>query len=708
MFIKKIRAILCVFLISFLLCFQVSAAGTDTYSHNDTQDGKSISVYAREMFTSVRTVKAEDLGIDFELDGITDLYVDKQERVYILCGLKSRLVVLNSDYSFDREFKVINDDGAEEDFTGAEGVFVSDDGTVYISDTINGRVLVCNSNGHLNNTILVPESSLIPEDYIFQPVNVLIDDRGYMYVLSLGSYYGALTFSPEGDFIGFFGSNTVSAGALDTLSYIWDRLTGTDEKRSLSTKSLPYSFVDFCIDTDGYMLTCSINETSSESGKGQIRKVTLNGSNILYKRTNHGDSIKSDSVNFLESDEYMYQGTNKGQRFCSIDVDEYGFIYALDSTFGLIYVFDSECNAVNVFGGGFETGDMLGTYTKPETLAVKGNSLLVADSSKLSITIYDATEYGNLLRNAQSLYVKGNYVEAASVWQQVLSLDRNCQLAYRGLAMAAYKEGNYKQAMELAKSGLGYKVYDLAHKEATAEFLTNNFVWIFILFIVLIVLIIVSAVRMKRKNKKLIKNKKVKLALSAAIHPFDTFNEVKQYSQGSMTIAVVITAFLYIAFTLKATLSGFLFKTVSDASYNMLYTLLQTVGLMLLWCVAEWLVCSLFSGKGTFKEIFIVTAYSLVPLIVYTFIEIGATYLFPSSVMSVVYGIQTAIWIYTFFLIIVGIMSVQEYDFFKFVLTGVVVFVFMVIIIFIGFMYVMLLSEVFSFIADIYNEVIFR
>ena len=129
---------------------------------------------------------------------------------------------------------------------------------------------------------------------------------------------------------------------------------------------------------------------------------------------------------------------------------------------------------------------------------------------------------------------------------------------------------------------------------------------------------------------------------------------------------------------------------------------------MMLWCVADWLVCSLFSGKGTFKEVFIVTAYSLVPLVALTFAEIIFTHLLSVSAMSVVYGIETAVWIYTFFLIIVGMMSVHEFDFFKFVLTGIVVVFFMVIVVFVGFMFVMLLSEVSGFVADVYNEVILR
>lgn len=705
---KFFRIFVCMLLISVILATETFAAGTSAYSHNDSQDGESVSLYSREMFNAVKSIKAEDLGLDFELEGISDICVDDRENVYILCGGNSHLIVLNSDFTFNREIIVTNSDGVVEDFTGAEGVFVSDDAKIYISDTVNGRVLVCDCDGVLVSTITLPDSSLIPSDFIYQPVKVVIDPRGYMYILSLGSYYGALTFSPEGEFIGFFGSNTVNAGALDTLSYIWDRLTGTDEKRARSQKTLPYSFVDFCVDSDGYMLTCSIDEESTKNGKGQIRKVTFNGSNILYKRTNRGVSETSDNVNFLESKEYSYQGSNKGQRFCAIDVDKYGFIYALDSTFGLIYVFDSECNAVNVFGGGFETGNTLGVYTRPSTLAVKGNSLLVADTSKLSVTVYNSTEYGDLLREAQTLYSRGNYDEAKPIWQQVLKLDRSCRLAYRGLAMAAYIEGEYSLAMDLAKSGLAYSIYDMARQETITNFLSDNFVWFFILIIAVIAAVVLLIVQLKVKKKVIIKNKKVKLPLVAAFHPFDTFNEVKQYGQGSVIAAIIITVLLYVAFTFKATLSDFLFKTTSPTTYNMLYTLLQTVGLMLLWCVADWLVCSLFSGKGTFLEVFIATAYSLVPLVIFTFAETILTYFLSSTAMSVVTGLETTLWIYTFFLIIVGMMSVHEYDFFKFVLTGAVVAFFMIIVVFIGFMFIMLLSEVCNFGADIYDEVMLR
>ncbi len=705
---KLLKAFLCIFLISALLGLQASAASSDTFAHNDLQSGTEVSYFAREMYSPVTSVTAEGLGLNSELEGMTDICVDKNENVYILCGDNSRLVVLNSDYTLKKELQIITSTGEEIDYTGAQGIFVDSNFNIHIADTANGRTLKCTNDGVLVSYAEKPDSPLIPKDFIYQPAKIVIDNRGYTYILSFGSYYGALTYSPKGEFIGFFGSNTVKAGALDTISYIWDRLTGTDEKRALTSKTLPYSFIDFCMDSDGYMLTCSIDEKTSDNGKGQIRKITFNGANILYQKTLDGDSITSDQVNFLENKSFIYQQRNRGQRFCAIDVDEYGFIYALDETFGLIYVCDSDCNVINVFGGGYKTGNKLGVYSKPNTLTVKGDSLLVADSSKFSITVYDITEYGTLFREAQKLTLKGKYEEAAPIWNKVIKLDRSNQLAYRGLAMAAYYEKDYEKAIELAKSGMSYTVYDLARQEIIADSLSRNFIWIFPLTIALIIGIIVLFIKVKKQKLVLIKNKKLKMPFRTAFHPFDTFNEIKQYKQGSLIIAMVITVLLYIAFTFKATLSGFLFKTTTPANYNMLYTLLQTVGLLLLWSIANWLVCSLFSGKGTFKEVFISTTYSLVPLVIYTFISTFLSNYLSSTAMAVVDGIQVVVWIYTFFLLAIAMMTVHEFDFFKFILTAFVVFFFMIVIVFVGFMFVMLLSEVAGFAVDIYEEVVFR
>ena len=62
----------------------------------------------------------------------------------------------------------------------------------------------------------------------------------------------------------------------------------------------------------------------------------------------------------------------------------------------------------------------------------------------------------------------------------------------------------------------------------------------------------------------------------------------------------------------------------------------------------------------------------------------------------------------TAFLLFVAISTVHEYDFFKFASTTIGTVIFMLLIVFILFLFTTLLYQVFGFIGDLYNEIIFR
>jgi hypothetical protein len=71
----------------------------------------------------------------------------------------------------------------------------------------------------------LPDSPLIPEGFKYRPVKVVADSRGYVYILSEGSYYGALLYAPATsgtakEFIGFYGANTVTNNILDAIGAV--------------------------------------------------------------------------------------------------------------------------------------------------------------------------------------------------------------------------------------------------------------------------------------------------------------------------------------------------------------------------------------------------------------------------------------------------------------------------------------------------------
>lgn len=706
---KKLFSILLVFIfIMSVFCFPAKADTMDSFTHTDNSDGSLSISKSPEMYTPIDNISSDSLGLETKLSGIADICTDKDGKIYVLCAQdgKSEIVVINTDYTYYTTIKVLDDSQQEVNFAGAKGLYVDKSLNIYIADTSNARVIKTDNNGTIIDVLKQPKSNLIPEDFIYQPVKIGIDNKGYMYILSLGCYYGALSYSPEGEFIGFYGANTVNATVLNTLQFIWDKLTGNDVKRSKSQKTLPYSFVDFCFDSDGYLITCTGKTGSWDNGKGQIQKLSSNGANILYNRSIAGDASSSTSFNFLEDEVIYINGDRMYQDIVSID-SKNGYIFALDTTYGIVYVYDNECNLLNGFGGGAGKGEKLGNFSKAVSLVLHGDNVLVADADRGTITVFEPTKYGKLLLSAQSLYIKGDYEQARGQWEQILSLNRDNQFAYRALSTVYYSEGNYEKAMEYSKAGLDYKTYDLAYQEVLKQKTAQNFALILVAIILLVSAIVYIFILKRKRNLVIIKNEKFKVFIGSIFHPFDSFSAIKYNGQGSLKIATVSVCAFFVSFVVKSTLSEFRFDTTSN-QYNIWLTLLTTVGVFTLWVVSNWLICSLFSGKGKLSEVYIASAYTLLPLTLINFVQTILTYVVPFSSAGIITTFGTIAWIYFIFLLCVAMMAIHEYDFFKFVSTTLGVLFLMIFIIFVIVFIVVMLTLMYKFVSNIFEELVYR
>jgi len=702
--VKKINKLITVLI---TLCVLVSSVtvSAQSFTHINEAGGKTANANSRDAYTVSHKINASSLGLEGSFKDLNDVYCADNGEIFLLGGADSKITVLNSDYTLNRQISVVDKEGKPIKYEGAKGIYYVD-GLIYLCDTENSRILVLEGDGKLKDTWNAPKSSLIPEGFVFQPTRIEKDADGYFYVLSFGCYYGALTYSSDGEFIGFYGSNRVKATALDTLSYLWDLLTSNDQKKSQSVKTLPYSFVDFCFDKNGYMITCT--GTTSGNGTGQLSKISPGGSVILFQRTLDGKFKTSESVNFLESKVVSRYNAVRFQNITSVDVDKNGYMYALENTYGLIYVYDEECNLVTAFGGGIGNGEQQGLFKNTTSIAINGEDILVTDSDSASLTVFKPNEFGTLIKQAQTLYLAGDYDQAEELWNKVLSLDRSNQLAYKGLAMASYNDGDYKKALEYAETGMDYNVYDLAYQKLFKKFISDNFAWFFIGAIILFVGVMFLLIKIGKREEPLIKNLKLRTALNVPIHPFGAFEELKNKKLSSLPIAVVILLLFYIGKMLESTASGFLFTTVSQRNYNTLFTLAQTIGLVVLWSVVNWLVATLFEGKGHFKEVLVASSYVIIPLTIYSFVRVIVSHFLPLAGLAFMDAVYIIVLIYTAYLLIIAMMSVHEFTFGKFLLTTAVTLFGMLLVVFIGFMIVILLQQFWNFIYAIYMELVFR
>ncbi len=663
-----------------------------TYWLNVGEQDKA--VYNRPMYSADFNIDASHLGIA-DFSKINDITFDALGNLYIL-DKDSRIVVLDAGYNFIKEIGLI---GGTESYEDAKGIYIAKDNTVYICDTEGHRILHINTDGSLIEKITLPKSNLIPDDFDFRPTNMAIDEYGYTYILSDGSYYGALLYDTDMEFLGFYGANTVTATIGSVFSNIKNRIFPNNTKKGNSTKRLPFCFVDLALDDEGFIYT-STGYTDT-SRKGQIRKLGPGlGNNILG----------SDEISFVDTqiNTSYNDGAVAKQDIFDIEVDNNGFVYGLESAFGKVFVYDSSCRILSVFGGGMGFGSQVGNFVTVSALAIKnnGDEVLVSDGATNKITVFKITDFGRQIKELISLTLKGDYEGSKAGWEEVIRLDNNFQPAYGALARAYINEGNYDKALELAKKGYDRETYAIAFEYKRSDIINDYFFVIFIVILLLVVALIAFLVISTRKKIKFIRNKELSLMLSVLTHPSNSFTDIKEKKQGSILLCVISVLLFYIVTILQTLKGGFLFTIYDAASFNSLWLFVKTVGLVGLWILANWMVCTLLQGKGRFKEIAIVTCYSLLPLIIEKAIRLVLTNVLLPSEASFLNILDAIAVLYFLILMTIGLIKIHDFSMGRLIGTSVLSLAGVAAIVFLVITIVILVQQFGGFIVTVVTEIL--
>ena len=122
--------------------------------------------------------------------------------------------------------------------------------------------------------------------------------------------------------------------------------------------------------------------------------------------------------------------------------------------------------------------------------------------------------------------------------------------------------------------------------------------------------------------------------------------------------------------------------------------------------MANWGISTLQEGKGRLREVFIVTSYSVLPLILYNIVSIPLTYVVADAGSALISGLHLLALILCGVLLSVGLMKIHDYSFFKLLVTALISVLLIILIIFVVFMVGMLLAQFFGFFVEAATELI--
>lgn len=480
--IKKL-AVLSVLVLTGLVCSDAPVCrgeGYDVYNY----DRWGEAVPSQAGYEAVKSVSGNDLGVG-AFSSPSDLFLDNDSSLFVVDSGNNRILQVNE--SFDTvldEFDHVVYKGKELPFKVPNGIFVSDDNTMYIADTENSRVIRCNSKHEADMIFEKPVSSLYPEELTFYPQKVIADKAGNVYVVVNNITGGALMYNADGEFQGFFGANRVEK----TGKVIWDhfwKMFATDSMRKYMTSAVPSPVSNFDIDKDGFVYTCC---DSSSKETDLIKKVNAAGYNLFADiNAEFGDAPTADYSNFPQNS------------FTDVDISDTGMINCLDYTNGRIFQYDEDCNLLFVFGA---KGDQLGTFGQVSAIESNDKNIYVSDAQKNTITVFEETDFGEIVHKATNLYNDGYYEEALEPWREVLRRDGNYRRAFIGISGALLNKGDYKGAMKYAKLADSQERYNKAFEGYRREFVRKYFGFIMAGVTVLAAGIIFFDIKRKIKRKR--------------------------------------------------------------------------------------------------------------------------------------------------------------------------------------------------------------
>lgn len=426
------------------MCGALPVGAAPYYSYTyEQRTGRALSAPAGVV--PQKKLDGDSLAVG-QLNDPSDAVCDSEGNLYILDSGNSRVIGVAADLE---TVQFIIEKSGEIDFTGAQGLFVNEE-YLYIADTDHARILryprVYDGTPPL---VIEPKNLLFDTaEQPFRPSKLVVDEMNRLYIVCTGVFEGLVQLDAEGEFISYVGANRVKTNLLDQF---W-RLIATREQYDASKKYIPVEFSNVCLDEEGFIFSTARGQTGDDS---TIRRLNLSGTDVLEvdETTQMGD---------------LYGYTESANRtvhthFIDVAAGPHGCFAGLDLAMGRIFVYDSECTMLFVFGG---LGSQLGTFVSPSALVwLPNDGFGVLDRRTGDLTIFQLTEYGELLFSAVGYEAEGEFDAAAEDYKQILAMNANSELQYLGVGKQLFRQGEYEEAMKYFKLAGNREYYSRAFEQ---------------------------------------------------------------------------------------------------------------------------------------------------------------------------------------------------------------------------------------------------
>lgn len=472
---------------------------------------------------------------------------------------------------------------------------------------------------------------------------------------------------------------------------------GSAEQIDVAGQESPPYYSNMSINGDG-----TIYASSSLQESEQLKRLTPAGSNV-YATEKFGEPNKKVEYNEMPS-------------FIDLAVTKDKIVFAADVATNKIYIYDQLGNSLAVLGG---EGQKKLSFQLISSIAVTSkNEVLVLDSSLNTIQKLSPTDFMSNIFTATTYYNNGRYELATKPWQKVLTMASSYKQAQIGVAKSLLRQGKSKEALSIYEKALDVKGYSEAFEQVRSDFFRANFGWI-VLGIVAGIFILMFVIGKLRKYANKIADRRapendkfgikffIETVVCVLFHPMDAFYRIK-YNRKALRVwpVLLMLAILVVEKILFRQIIHFpLTDSVMYVDYfkDLAVFFLPIVS----WIVVCYAITSIKDGKQTFIETASSTLYSFVPYMILYIPITALSNIMCTSEAGLYNALQLILMIWCLLLIFCNFKILNEYSFGKAVGTIIIIIFAMVCLWIICFLFYIIVSQLFTFVGDIYTEFVY-
>lgn len=619
--------------------------------------------------------------IDLPVSGPEDMFITPDGTIYVADTGNGRIVRLNSNFEVEAEF-------GSEVLQGPTGLFVDNRGVIYVADAQQNSIVIIGPDGELINQFGRPSEPLFGRSREFLPRKIAVDARENLYIISEGSVNGLVQMNTQGNFIGYYGANSASM----SLTLLLRRVFLTEEQLDQFIRNEAASPSNLFIDHQSLVFTI----TSGTSGSQAIRRFTVSGKNVFPE-----DIFASNS-------------------FRDLDVSEDGLVLAVAAD-GSIYEYDLNGSLLFVFGAPDAGNQRLGTLRSPTAIARHDELVYVLDKDKNALVLYETTGFARQVHAGVGLYMGGLYNEAKPFFEDVLDYNGSLIMAYQAIADADFKEMDFQNALENYRYAEDRSGYSQAFWELRNLVLQRHLGNALIAIIGLaLVSRVATAVDHRYGWSRPFRKWSDRLKSIGLVDDFlfmfrfikkpaDSFYYIKHNLRGSLLFAFLIYFAVVVIRVLTQYVTSFTFSPYPSIAYIWVENIIvTTVLLLVLWNVANYLVSTISDGEGRVRDVIIGTAYCLFPyLLIALPVALISNLLTENEVFLYNFSLSL-MWFWIGLLLVIMIKEIHNYSFSETIKNLLITLFTMVLFVLTAYILYVLFKQLFDFVTSIAQELRIR